>query len=113
MKFTLVLLACLTMTLQGCSTIYTVSSDRTAPEELKQDVCRNECSIPRVYSGVALDFCMILKGDGGQGSAIMFWDIFFSLPADTLILPYTAYLQITKGSISSDTICQSSNVTSH
>lgn len=86
----------------GCSTIYTVS---TEPEILKQEACSNECSIPRVYSGTAFAVCGMTQKNSGQGGAIMFWDLFLSAPADTVILPFTAFMQIKDGSISNRKIC--------
>jgi len=50
---------------------------------------------PRIYSGVTYDIWAV--GVGGHG-LLMVADIPFSLVADTLILPYTAYGQITTGS---------------
>ena len=86
----------------GCSTIYTVS---TEPEKLKEEACSNECSIPRVYSGTAFAVCGMTKKKSGQGGAIMFWDLFLSAPTDTVILPFTAFMQIKEGSISNRKIC--------
>ncbi len=86
----------------GCATAYTVSADS---DTLKQEACREECTIPRVYSGTAMDLCVVTQDDTGQGGAIMFWDMLFSIPADTLILPYTAFMQVKDGSISNPQIC--------
>jgi uncharacterized protein YceK len=88
--------------INGCSTIYTVS---TEPEILKQEACSNECSIPRVYSGTAFGICGITQKNSGQGGAIMFWDLLLSVPADTVILPFTAFMQVKEGSISNEKIC--------
>ncbi|ROR97873.1 uncharacterized protein DUF1375 [Sinobacterium caligoides] len=89
----------------GCATGYTLTGD---PEEIHRTSCASGCAtIPRIYSGTAVDLCGIFPGDGGQGSAIMFYDIFFSLPADTIALPYTIYGQFTKGSLSVSDECES------
>jgi len=44
-------------------------------------------------------------GRGGQGFAIAFWDLPLSFVADTVILPYTAYKQMTAGNFSTKEIC--------
>ncbi len=86
----------------GCGTMYTVLTDS---EQLKQEACSNQCSLPRVYSGTAFDICGITEGDAGQGGAILFWDLFFSVPVDTVILPYTIFMQGKEGSIANKEIC--------
>jgi uncharacterized protein YceK len=95
--------------INGCSTIYTVS---TEPEILKREACINECSIPRVYSGSSFAICGINEKNSGQGGAIMFWDLLLSVPADTVILPFTAFMQVKEGSISNGKIC-SQTITSN
>jgi len=94
----LLIFYCLLFAINGCATVYTLTSS----EDL---ACTEECLIPSVYSGTAFDLCGVMAGDGGQGAAIMFWDLFFSVPADTLVLPYTVFKQIEDGSISNGESC--------
>ena len=104
MKLFLKLLLCIfvSVVLHGCGTIYTVSTDS---DKLKKEACNNDCSIPRVYSGTAFDICGISEEGGSQGEAILFWDLLFSIPADTIILPYTFFMQIKEGSIANTEMC--------
>ena len=104
MKSSIKVISCIFVSalLYGCGTIYTVSADA---ENLKQEACSYDCSLPRVYSGVLFDICGITEEDAGQGGAILFWDLFFSIPADTVILPYTIFMQVKEGSIANAEIC--------
>jgi uncharacterized protein YceK len=89
--------------ISGCATIYTLTADT---ESFHKEVCANNCStVPRIYSGTIMDLCGVFTPDGGQGSAIMFYDLFLSLPLDTVVLPYTIYGQITEGSLSKKSEC--------
>jgi uncharacterized protein YceK len=59
--------------------------------------CSNDVVIPRVYSGVANDIRFLTGNYGDKG--FVFWDLPFSLIADTLVLPYTLYSQIRYGNL--------------
>jgi uncharacterized protein YceK len=92
--------------------MYTVSTDASDPEAMKKDACNNNCTMPRMYSGTAMDICGFTSENSGQGGAIMFWDMFFSIVADTVVLPYTTVMQVKHGNISSTKKCSSeSNAT--
>lgn len=89
--------------LQGCATYVTNTFD---PAELLTTPCGDSCEfMPRVYSGTFMDICGVLF-DRGQGSSIALWDLPLSFIADTVILPYTAYKQITEGNISTKETCR-------
>jgi len=90
--------------LQGCGTFVTNTLDPAVL--LQEDECaRDFCtSLPRIYSGTVIDICGVIF-EGGQGSAIMFWDLPLSFVADTVILPYTAYKQIMEGNSLTKEIC--------
>ena len=91
----------------GClATIYSVSTDNSDPEKLKAEACQANCTMPRVYSGTAMDFCGFVDEDSGQGGGIMFWDMPFSFVTDTIVLPYTIVKQMQKGNISSKEKCK-------
>ncbi|MEE4751144.1 YceK/YidQ family lipoprotein [Pseudomonas alliivorans] len=68
---------------------------------------KSNCSyIPRVYSGVSLDFCALngepraLRGQEVRPSeSLILADMVLSGVADTLVLPYTLYLQSKHGSV--------------
>lgn len=77
----------------GCSTIGTLSA--SANSEGFQ--CDEDHAITRIYSGVSNDFRFI-RGDY-QDKGVVFWDLPFSLVADTLVLPYTCYAQIRYGNL--------------
>lgn len=80
----------------GCSSVYTLSSDFDK-DLSKIDVCPQDCTVHRVYSGVSMDICMLRTENSGQGGAIAFWDLPFSFVLDTVVLPYTVYKQVSVG----------------
>lgn len=98
--------ACLVaLLLLGCGTVNTViRGDSVAKYNLKQ--ARTSCeAIPRVYSGVAYDIC-ILRGKPsrtalwfGSVPELIFIDLALSGALDTVALPYTVFGQINDGSI--------------
>lgn len=89
--------------LYGCASIYTVTQE---PEAFEEITCSSNCPfLPRVYSGAIMDLCGMFSGDGGQGAAIMFYDFFLSVPMDTVLLPYTVYGQIKHGNLSAPEKC--------
>lgn len=102
----LILTLVISVVLAGCSTVKTVQTDEYGIKVSWQGY-KSKCkSIPRVYSGVAYNFCL-LYGEANsspnsydiQGAEILLWDSAFSLVADTLILPYTISTQIESGNI--------------
>ena len=57
-----------------------------------------EYAIPRVYSGVASDFGWLRNDDApDRGFAIL--DIPFSFVVDTVVLPYTIFMQAKYGNL--------------
>jgi uncharacterized protein YceK len=105
MKTQALLLAALM--LAGCGTIQTVARpDTVAVESLKKQ--KSYCgAVPRIYSGVTYDFC-ILHAPLGAGideqayknaTPIVLIDAVVSGALDTLLLPYTIYRQQADGSI--------------
>ena len=83
--------------LSACASIYTLTAE---PEQVNKDLCTNSCNvIPRIYSGTVMDFCGAFLENWDQGSAIMFYDFFLSIPVDTIVLPYTIYTQIKFGNL--------------
>ncbi|MET0777259.1 MAG: YceK/YidQ family lipoprotein [Pseudomonas mandelii] len=105
MKIQVVLLAALMLT--GCGTVQTViRSDEVAAKDLKE--YKSYCgAVPRIYSGVTYDFCMLnaplQEGRDAQvhdsAPAIVLIDVVISGALDTLLLPYTIYRQQADGSI--------------
>jgi uncharacterized protein YceK len=86
----------------------------TKPENVQRDACFNNCStIPRVYSGTAMDVCVVFAPNGGQGSAILFYDLLLSFPLDTIVLPYTIYGQLTEGNLAEPEQCQDNEIISN
>ena len=82
--------------ISGCGSIYTLSDD-FEKEMSQEDSCPQDCVVYRVYGGTALDMCLLRTESAGQGGAIAFWDLPFSLALDTVVLPYTVYKQATVG----------------
>ncbi len=90
MKGIVVLATALALT--GCGTLVTQTRNFNKGMCDTPDVW----PIPRVYSGTVLDIWAVAQG--GEMGGYLFWDIPFSLIADTVILPYTAFRQIRDGS---------------
>jgi uncharacterized protein YceK len=88
--------------LSGCGTVNSViRKDGDTARELR--LIKTYCqSIPRVYSGVAFDFCSLHAAPDPTGILIPFvlLDIAVSGVADTVVLPYTIYRQASDGNIS-------------
>lgn len=90
----------LALALTGCGTINTTFRPDSVASEKLTDWKSNCSSIPRVYSGVMLDFCE-LNAEPKQSSAYqktnapewVLLDMGLSGIADTLLLPYTIYQQ--------------------
>lgn len=87
----------------ACGSINTIGrSDKAiiTSIEKKQGNCK---SIPRIYSGVNYNLCLLKKkGTGISAEPVLglyFMDIAPSALADTLAIPYTAYDQYKNGSI--------------
>ena len=106
MKIQAMVLAALT--LAGCGTVQTVvRSDQAAVDSLKEQ--KSYCgAVPRIYSGLAFDFCSLhaplgkgMDADDHKNAAIpvVLIDAVVSGALDTLLLPYTVYKQQTEGSI--------------
>lgn len=93
--------------LSGCGTVNTVlSSDASASSNLRKAQTRCE-SIPRVYSGIAYDLCL-LHGPpqtverNPAAPALIPIQLLDFIPSgilDTVLLPYTIYLQSAEGSL--------------
>lgn len=105
MKYLTTLLMCLACI--SCGTMKTVDAQRDniiVTYGSSKTYCE---SIPRVYSGAVYNFCLVYGEPRhqatptatGDGVPIVFLDFILSSAADTLVLPYTAYLQLTQGSI--------------
>jgi uncharacterized protein YceK len=103
-----ILIGAASLLLVGCGTINTVfRDDAVTSSNLKS--YRSYCeSVPRVYSGVAYDFCVLNGVPGNQSDVasdvnsvplIFFYDFLASGVFDTVLLPYTIYRQGHDGSI--------------
>lgn len=87
--------------LSGCGTAVTVlQNDEDAARDLRKR--KTYCqSIPRVYSGLAHDFC-VLHAAPDPTSLLMplvLIDLGLSGVLDTVFLPYTVYRQVTDGNL--------------
>ncbi|GAB2888076.1 YceK/YidQ family lipoprotein [Microbulbifer echini] len=91
----------------SCATVKTVN-----PENNQVDIShqghRSYCeSIPRVYSGTSYSFCLlnsepsehINKGSTVNNVPLAAVDAVFSVAADTVVLPYTVFMQAKNGNI--------------
>lgn len=100
-KFAVLMLCCL---VGACGTMHTVPEK--GQNKLRYSSTFNDypCkTIPRVYSGVILDGCWLLGPPNPNVNTVLmtlyFGDVFLSLVADTVVLPYTVYGQVRYGNI--------------
>lgn len=99
------LLCALPCLLIGCGTAKTlIGSDASVVRDLKKQ--RTYCeSVPRVYSGVAFDLCVLnatpntVSGVPEGFVPIFFFDVLASAVVDSVVLPYTIFLQNRDGSL--------------
>ena len=96
-------LLALSLCVSGCGSVTTVGSPDysvAANLERKNTYCS---SIPRMYSGVAFDFCSLHAPSKGANlnwfAGYYLVDGIASAVVDTLLLPYTGYQQYTEGSL--------------
>ncbi|WP_277760322.1 YceK/YidQ family lipoprotein [Pseudomonas sp. A34-9] len=96
-----VTLGALSSVLAGCGSVMTVLQDDAdvARDMRKQNTyCQ---SIPRIYSGLAFDFCVLNAPPDPSGFLVPF--VLLDLPLsgvfDTVALPYTVYRQVTDGNL--------------
>ena len=87
----LIMIICLL--LPGCSTIATVAVGAHDGEFS----CDDKFTITRIYSGISNDL-RFLRGNY-QDKGLVFWDLPFSLVADSVVLPYTIYTQSNYGNL--------------
>ena len=83
----------------GCGTMLTLTCN---PEEVGPEY--KHCMLPHIYSGTFYDItCQwgppLDEGPADTVKAILFYDIPFSLVADTVVLPYTVVKQVKHGNI--------------
>lgn len=100
-KTTVVLIAAV-LALNGCGTVSTVLREEAAAKSDLRKMKTYCQSIPRIYSGVAFDFCALHAAPDPTGILIPFVlvDLVMSGVADTVVLPYTIYRQATVGNLS-------------
>ncbi|WP_442965960.1 YceK/YidQ family lipoprotein [Pseudomonas sp. Root562] len=91
----------ISLALAGCGTAATVlQDDADAAQGLRKQ--KTYCqSIPRVYSGLAHDFCVLNAPPDPTGFLVPFilLDLTLSGALDTVVLPYTIYRQSVDGNI--------------
>jgi len=96
-----VALGAIALTLVGCGTVTTVlQEDADAARGLRRQ--KTYCqSIPRVYSGLAYDFCVLNAPPDPTGILVPFvlLDLALSGVLDTVVLPYTIYQQSMEGNV--------------
>ncbi|VVP96869.1 hypothetical protein PS918_03775 [Pseudomonas fluorescens] len=92
----------ISLALSGCGTVATVlQDDAAAAQGLRRQ--KTYCqSIPRVYSGLAYDFCVLNAPPDPTGVLVplVLLDLALSGALDTVALPYTVYRQGQDGNIS-------------
>ncbi len=104
MKFASILI--ISTLLAGCGTFNTVFRDDTIASN-KLARWHSHCdSIPRIYSGAALNYCTLdaeprhsVGFDGYPSASLILFDLALSGVADTVVLPYSIYLQNKRGDI--------------
>lgn len=98
---TVVLFIACSLALSGCGTAVTVlQNDEDAARSLRKQ--KTYCqSIPRIYSGLAYDFCVLNAPPDPTGFLVplVLLDLALSGALDTVSLPYTIYRQGVDGNI--------------
>ena len=98
---TAVMLGACSLALSGCGTVSTVlQNDEDAARSLRKQ--KTYCqSIPRIYSGLAYDFCVLNAPPDPTGVLVplVLLDLALSGALDTVALPYTVYRQGIDGNI--------------
>jgi uncharacterized protein YceK len=99
MKFLTITILVTILTLTGCGTILTLSCN---PEDISPKY--KHCMLPHIYSGTFHDVtCQwgppLDEGPADSVKAMLFYDIPFSLVADTVVLPVTFVKQVRHGNI--------------
>ncbi|WP_123424076.1 YceK/YidQ family lipoprotein [Pseudomonas brassicacearum] len=98
---TVISLGAFSLVLGGCGTVSTVlQDDAEAARGLRKQ--KTYCqSIPRIYSGLAYDFCILNAPPDPTGILVplVLLDLTVSGVLDTVCLPYTIYRQATDGNI--------------
>lgn len=87
--------------LSGCGSVSTVfQHDADVARNLRKQ--KTYCqSIPRIYSGLAFDFCMLNAPPNPAGAvSFVLFDLPLSAAFDTVLLPYTIYRQAGDGNMS-------------
>ncbi|MDB5996916.1 MAG: hypothetical protein JWP42_4052 [Pseudomonas sp.] len=87
--------------LAGCGTTATVlQNEEDAARSLRKQSTYCQ-SIPRVYSGLAYDFCVLNAPPDPTGFlvSLVLMDVVLSGALDTVFLPYTIYRQGVDGNI--------------
>jgi len=91
----------ISLALTGCGTVVTVlQDDAAAAQGLRRQ--KTYCqSIPRVYSGLSYDFCVLNAPPDPTGILVplVLLDLTLSGALDTVVLPYTIYRQGVDGNI--------------
>ncbi|KAB0491969.1 YceK/YidQ family lipoprotein [Pseudomonas vancouverensis] len=91
----------LSLAMAGCGTVSTVlQDDAEAAQSLRRQ--KTYCqSIPRIYSGLAFDFCVLNAPPDPTGVLVplVLLDLALSGTLDTMVLPYTIYRQTVDGNI--------------
>ena len=99
-KTAVMFVAC-SLALSGCGTAVTVlQNDEDAARGLRKQ--KTYCqSIPRIYSGLAYDFCVLNAPPDPTGVLVplVLLDLALSGALDTVSLPYTIYRQGVDGNI--------------
>lgn len=99
---TAVTIGAFSLALAGCGTAVTVlQEDEGATRGLRKQ--KTYCqSIPRIYSGLAHDFCLLHAPPDPTGILVpvVLLDLTLSGVFDTAFLPYTIYRQAVDGNIS-------------
>ncbi|AWM95087.1 YceK/YidQ family lipoprotein [Pseudomonas sp. 31-12] len=98
---TAVAISTFSLVLSGCGTALTVlQDDEDATRGLRKQ--KTYCqSIPRIYSGLAYDFCILNAPPDPTGVLVPFvlLDLTLSGVMDTVSLPYTIYRQAIDGNL--------------
>ncbi|WP_431699839.1 YceK/YidQ family lipoprotein [Pseudomonas sp. BR20] len=106
MKYKIAFVLIAALAASGCGTVNTTfRDDAVASNKLAR--WKSHCeSVPRIYSGAVFDYCTLDAAprhttgyDGYPSASLILLDMGLSGIADTLLLPYSVYLQSKHGDI--------------
>jgi uncharacterized protein YceK len=88
--------AVMCLSISGCGTVYSLST-------AKHETICDECKVPRAFSGVMYDACIMKNSPVRQ--LVLLDMMMLSMLTDIVVLPYTLYAQMKYGNLRGGAPC--------